>query len=109
LVQRCVLESRQAEEVAVTDLPESVVAALVARMAACDPQAEVNLTFTCPECAHEWGALFDIVTFLWAKISAQARRLLGEVHTLARAYGWAEAEILALSPARRHAYLAMVI
>jgi hypothetical protein len=34
--------------------------------------------------------------------------LLTEVHRLAQAYGWREAEILALSEARRHAYLELV-
>ena len=40
------------------------------------------------------------------QISArEATRLLGEVHTLARAYHWREAEILAMSSRRRQAYL----
>jgi hypothetical protein len=37
-----------------------------------------------------------------------ARSLLAEVHSLARAYGWTESEILALSPQRRSTYLEMV-
>jgi hypothetical protein len=39
----------------------------------------------------------------------RARRFLDEVHVLARAYGWAEAEILRLSEARRSAYLQRVL
>ncbi|HEX2516118.1 MAG TPA: phage baseplate protein, partial [Chloroflexota bacterium] len=38
----------------------------------------------------------------------RARRLLREVHTLARAYGWREAEILALPGRRRQTYLDLV-
>jgi hypothetical protein len=34
--------------------------------------------------------------------------VLGDVHELARAYGWSEPEVLALSPWRRAAYLALV-
>jgi hypothetical protein len=49
--------------------------------------------------------LFDIGRYLWEELRAQAVRLLHEVHTLARFYGWREADILALSAARRHAYL----
>jgi hypothetical protein len=52
--------------------------------------------------------MFDIGAFLWEEIAAQARRLLREVHTLARAYGWREADILVMSAARRQAYLEMV-
>jgi hypothetical protein len=40
-------------------------------------------------------------------MDARARALLAEVHSLARAYGWTEPEILALSPQRRAAYLEM--
>ncbi len=73
-----------------------------------DPQADVQLDVDCPACGHAWREPFDIVTFLWAEVSVFARRLLGEVHELASAYGWSEEQILALSPARRNAYLEML-
>ena len=50
----------------------------------------------------------EIAGFFWAELSTQARRLLGEVHTIASAYGWREAEILALSARRRHYYLELI-
>jgi hypothetical protein len=77
-------------------------------MAACDPQAEVLLDLNCPACGHGWQALFDVVAFFWAELAAQAKRLLREVHTLARAYGWREADILGMSARRRQFYLEMV-
>jgi len=46
--------------------------------------------------------------FFWAELAAEAKRLLREVDALARAYGWREADILALSSQRRHAYLELV-
>ena len=52
--------------------------------------------------------MFDIVSFFWAEIDAWARRVLREVNVLARAYGWRESDILALSPVRRQIYLSMV-
>lgn len=105
LLQRCVLEATRAgEAVLATELPAAVVVALAAQMVAYDPQAEVLLDLTCPACAHAWQALFDIVAFLWASIRRQARRLLNDVHRLARGYGWSEAEILALSNVRRQFY-----
>lgn len=70
-----------------------------------DPQADVQLDLTCPACGAEWQAPFDIGAFLWARIESDALRLLSEVHELATACSWSEAGILALSPARRSAYL----
>jgi len=109
LVQRCVLQAHQGStEVAVETLPETAISALTARMAESDLQAEIQLDLTCPACAHHWQLIFDVVSFFWMEISAQAKRLLREVHTLAHAYGWREADILSLSTARRQFYLEMV-
>ena len=55
-----------------------------------------------------WQLTLDIVSFLWSEISSLAKRHLREVHTLAWAYGWSEADILAMSPARRQFYLESV-
>jgi predicted DNA-binding transcriptional regulator AlpA len=74
-------------------------------MAAADPLADIRLGLICPACGHAWQVLFDIVTFFWSEIDAWARRTLREVHALARAYGWREAEILALTARRRQHYL----
>ncbi|MCA1553596.1 MAG: phage baseplate protein [Chloroflexi bacterium] len=103
LVARCV-ERDDAE----LPLPATVVDALSAHMAEADPQANVQLALRCPHCAHEWLAVFDIVSYFWTEIGAWAQRILREVHLLASAYGWRESDILALSPLRRQWYLDMV-
>ena len=109
LVRRCVLHaSRERVPVAGDDLPAEAVAGLAQRMVEHDPQAEVLLDLSCPACEHDWQALFDIVAFFWAELAARADRLLREVHALARAYGWREADILGMSPHRRRFYLEMV-
>ena len=109
LVQRCVLQvSRDGMPVPAGELAVEVTTGLATRMVDCDPQAEVLLDFQCPACGHRWQMIFDIVSFFWAEICAQAKRLLREVHTLARAYGWCEADILAMTAARRQSYLDMV-
>jgi hypothetical protein len=109
LLRRCVLEARR-DEVAIStvDLPEAIVEQLSAAMAEQDPQAEVVLDLVCPGCGHAWQALVDIVTFVWQEISVEATRLLGDVHALASAYHWREADILAMTSRRRRAYLEMV-
>jgi hypothetical protein len=86
-------------------LPHEVEAAFLADLASRNPTGALDIQETCPECSHVWTTPFDAVSYLWAEIDGWARRLLREVHSLAMAYGWAESDILALSPARRAAYL----
>jgi hypothetical protein len=109
LMARLIGEARDGDRaLAVADLPEAVMPALAEAIAERDPLAGPEFTLNCPACQHSWRAVFDIVSFFWTEIEAQAKRLLGEVHTLARIYGWHEAEILALSSARRQFYLEMI-
>jgi len=109
LVGSCLLTAhRGGQQVTASDLPAEAVAAIEERMEAADPQAHVLLDLSCPACARRWQAPFDVDTFFWAELEAWARRTLAEVHSLAAAYGWSEAEVLALSAARRRLYLEMV-
>lgn len=109
LVERCVLGAKSdGAAVAASELSPKTLTALAARMAECDPQAEVLLKLSCPACGHQWRVLFDIVAFLWTELAAQAKRLLRQVHTLALAYGWGEADILYMSAHRRRLYLEMI-
>ncbi|MBV8138826.1 MAG: phage baseplate protein [Deltaproteobacteria bacterium] len=108
LLERCVLEThRDGAPVASEALPEPVVAELAAQIERLDPTIDIQLDLRCAACGHAWPLAFDIAHFLWHEIDALARRLLGEVHTLARVYGWSEADILGLSIARRNYYLEM--
>jgi len=109
LAANCLLRAEHHGELIDTDaLPEALIETMAAQMAEHDPQAEIELALLCPSCEQRWTLLFDIATFLWAKIDVQARRLLHEVHRLAQAYGWREADILAMSAVRRQLYLDMV-
>jgi hypothetical protein len=89
-------------------MPDDLVDEVVTQIAALDPRAWVELDLTCAACGHAWPAVFDIASFLWAEITAWAHRTLRDIHALARAYGWPEADILAMSPLRRQCYLEMV-
>jgi len=91
-----------------SQVPDAVMNAVAAQMMVSDPQADLRIALACPACAHEWSAVFDIVFFLWTEITAWATRLLREVHQLASAYGWREADIVALSPRRRQSYLELI-
>jgi hypothetical protein len=110
LLTRCLLSAEHAgAPVAAAALPEEVGERISAALAEREPQAEVLLTLRCqnPGCQHQWEALFDIATYLWTEVAAAARRLFYEVDALARVYGWREADILAMSAARRRQYLSM--
>jgi hypothetical protein len=103
LVERCRIGSGEGPVWSADDLEE-----IGERMALADPMAETRLALHCPACDNEWNDTLDIASFLWAEIEARAKRLLWEIHTFASAYGWTEAETLALSETRRALYLEMM-
>jgi hypothetical protein len=82
--------------------------AIATAMSEADPQALIEIALECPACAHRWSNVFDIASYLWREVDTWAHRTLQDVHQLARAYGWREADVLALSPNRRRSYLEMV-
>lgn len=109
LLERCLLVVRhRGQQQSIDRLPAAAIDAVVAQMAKDDPQANVQLKLTCPSCSHQWRSHFDIVSFFWTEIHGWAIRTLREIHTIAAAYGWSEAEILAMNPYRRYLYLEMV-
>lgn len=90
-------------------LPPEVLATLGEELGRADPAAATELSVQCPGCGQSWLAPFHIASYLWSELHHWARRLLMDVHTLARAYGWSERDILALPPLRRQAYLELVV
>ena len=109
LLRCCILAAAQgATQVDAEHLPQWLVDLVVEQMAERDPLAVIELEMRCPDCGRQWPLLLDLCTFLWRRIETQAGRLLHEVHTLGRAYGWRESEILAMTQTRRWAYLEML-
>ncbi len=103
LLARCLLAND--DTTAVPTLSPQAVQALGERMEALDPAATLAFAVDCPACACHWDAAFDPARSLWAFLQARAERAMLDVDMLARRYGWNEAEVLALSPTRRRAYL----
>ena len=101
LVGRCLLQGDAAR------LTSEDVLGMAERMAENDPLADIRFDLVCPGCGQPFQTPFEIAAFLWLEIRAQAHRLLREVDTLARAYGWREVDILNMSAARRQMYLEM--
>ena len=109
LLRRCLLNvSHKGEEEGAWKLPAEVLELVARRMEEADPQADLQLELSCDVCAHAWQEAFDISSFFCAELDAWANRLLLETHTLARAYGWCESDILMMSAARRQFYLNLV-
>lgn len=102
LLVRCLIEGDAAA------LPDAVIRKAETRMAEADPLALINLDLECPACGHTWADPLDVADFFFTELAESARRALVDVHRLARAYGWREADVLALSPWRRQQYLSLV-
>jgi hypothetical protein len=102
LLQRCVTH------IDGTVGAEDVAAAIAIAIEATDPLSDLELLVTCPACGDPQKISVDPVDHLWREIDARARDLIDEVAVLARAYGWTEAEVLAVPPTRRRAYLELV-
>lgn len=108
LVARCIVRVTRGRDRSAEPSAE-VVSAVGEALEAADPMAGARLELRCPACDHTWASAFDLGAYLWAELDAWAERMLREVHLLARAYGWREADILAMSSRRRRAYLELVL
>jgi hypothetical protein len=110
LRRRClVVASATGDPVDPTAVPADLLARAEAAMAEADPLAEVLVGLTCPECGTAFESDLDLGSFVWAEVEARARRVLHEVDTLARAYGWTEGDVLSLSDSRRSTYLRLAV
>ncbi|MFC6638151.1 hypothetical protein GV827_14070 [Sulfitobacter sp. JBTF-M27] len=91
-----------------TEADDALIAACDAALEAQSGLEALSLGFDCAECGAAEDAPFDILDYLWTRIAAEARRLMWDIHLLARSYGWTSREILSLSPLRRAEHVAMV-
>lgn len=88
--------------------PASVVQLFLDRFQQMNESAEIRVQFHCAVCGNHTSIDVDIARFLVREIARAARRLMTDVHDLARAYGWSERSIAGMSAARRAAYLEML-
>jgi hypothetical protein len=86
-------------------VPDALVAAAETALDAADALADPSMAFACAACGTRWDTAFDAAAFLVEELGARARRSLADIATLARSYGWSEADILAMPAARRRIYL----
>jgi len=108
LLERAVLGIEDAGNRSWLELPPEIHSALADRLYELDPQLELQIGIQCSHCQHEWNSPFDIVSYLWTEMTGLAQRQMHDVHLLARAYGWREADILAMSASRREFYVGKI-
>jgi hypothetical protein len=105
----CVCEcAREGVSVDGADLPRPVLERVQQRLERYDLGGD-QIDLTCPECGAGWSATLDVTTLVLAELDAEGERLLADVHVLARAYGWSEAQIADLPPWRRRKSIEMVL
>lgn len=99
------IPNHDAERTDLSPLRPGFSPSVVKRFEELHADAELRCALDCPACSARHVHDFDIARFLWREVTVAARLLLAEVHALAAAYGWAERDIVRLSPPRRAAYL----
>lgn len=82
--------------------------AVLQRFEQLNAPSELSCSIDCPGCSSRELLDLDMARFLWMEIRNAARRLLGEIHQLASAYGWSERAIAEMGAGRRAAYLEML-
>lgn len=73
-----------------------------------DPGFEIELKLECGACGAVQLRMLDIAGFAWARLEQSARQAVREIAKLARAFGWSEAELTAMTPERRAIWLAEI-
>jgi hypothetical protein len=81
---------------------------LAASIEAVDPLVSFGVACVCPACGAASEVPVDLEALALGRLAAHQRELLRQVHRLASHYGWTEAEVLAVPPARRASYLALI-
>jgi hypothetical protein len=106
LLSRCVM----ADDGAAVD-PAALDAAILEALDAVAERlaggAAPMLRSQCPACGEAVLADIDITALLWQRVCHEAPVVLAEVAELSAAFGWSEAEVLAMSRTRREVYLSL--
>ena len=86
-------------------LPEAALELIDAAIEAREAAGEIRIALQCADCGTGWHEPLDIAAHVWAEVAGAALKILGEVAEIASAFGWAEADIMAMAAPRRAAYL----
>jgi hypothetical protein len=104
ILRRCIQQMTAADGEEIVALPPVVLRELPEKMAELDPQAELLLDLTCPECEAGFVVPFDAGDYVCREFAGQEREFYGEVHALSFHYHWNEDAVLGLSRRKRRLY-----
>lgn len=91
-----------------TDIAPAILSNLPAKMAALDPQAEILLNLSCPECEAGFEVPLDVADYVCRELATDEREFYREVHALCFHYHWNEETVLGLSRRKRRIYLELL-
>jgi hypothetical protein len=83
-------------------------AALSVSIESMDPLVDFTVSCRCPACGASNEVVVDLESVALMTLAGRQRALMLEVHRFASYYGWTESDVLALPPARRARYLALI-
>lgn len=89
-------------------IPATAALRLERKFESLDPAANIVVTISCSGCAKPIAASVDPASFVARELDRIVDLLLRDIDTIASAYGWDEAAILALPLERRRRYVAMI-
>jgi hypothetical protein len=83
-------------------------AAISASISMMDPLVDFAVSCHCPACGAPNEVAIDLEVTALERLARRQAALRLEVHRFASAYGWTEAEVLAVPPSRRAHYLGLI-
>jgi len=84
---------------------EAAVSASISEM---DPLVDFAVSCPCPACGAANDVTIDLEAIALDRLSGRQRALVHDVHRFAVAYGWTEADVLAIPSSRRAQYLTLI-
>ena len=89
-------------------ISQETIAEVSAKLEEMDPQADIVLDLSCPDCGHLFKTPFFIEDFMLREIRTRMRQLEKEVHWIAFNYHWSEDDILSLPMSKRSRYVDLI-
>lgn len=102
LIKRCVPKGD-------SEVLEQWQSKVAEKMQACDPNADVRIDVECHSCNQKHHYAFSVLGFFWQELTRYVKQLFREIDALAKAYGWDEQAILAMTETRRQVYLELIM
>lgn len=91
-----------------SDVEPELAGAIEAALDDADPLVGFFVRAECPSCGRSLRHDLDLETLAHRRLATAQARLVETIHRLASAYHWTEHDVLALPPARRARYLALI-